>query len=147
MSNQPILIVEDEHIVAEDIKQTLISLGYRVVGIAASAEEALEKVAKDKPQLALMDIKIKGKIDGIETASLLYQNYGVPVVYLTAHADDETLSRAVKTSPYGYILKPFDEVELKVCLQLAFHKICREADGSLTEDQISIKHSPDSSAA
>src|SRR5690349_20087451 len=106
-----ILIVEDEGIVAMDLQFTLEKLGHKVVGVVASGEEAVRRVTEDQPNLVLMDIRLKGKIDGFEAASQIQSKFDVPVIYLTAHAYKSTLARAKVTEPFGYILKPFEERE------------------------------------
>lgn len=117
-----ILIVEDEGIVAMDLQFTLEKLGHKVVGVVASGEEAVRKVTEDQPNLVLMDIRLKGKIDGIEAASQIQSKFDVPVIYLTAHADKSTLARAKVTEPFGYILKPFEERELSINIEIALYK-------------------------
>src|ERR1035438_308824 len=104
-----ILIVEDEKIVAMDIAGGLKSAGYLVSGIVSSGKEAIDLVEKNPPDLILMDIRIKGDIDGIQTAEIIQGHHDIPIVYLTAFADENTLSRARITAPYGYIIKPFDK--------------------------------------
>ena len=108
-----ILIVEDEQIVAADIQSILERSGYRVVGIAARAEEACDLAAACVPDLVLMDIRISGSVDGIEAARLIRRANDVPIVFLTAYTDHETLSRAKDIGPYGYIVKPFAERDLQ----------------------------------
>ena len=117
-----ILIVEDEQIVAFDIETQLERLGYRVVGTAASGEEALTKAAELEPDLVLMDVQIEGPIDGIEVARRIRRGREVPVVFLTAFTDVETLRRAKMVEPYGYIVKPFDQRDLDAAVQIALHK-------------------------
>ena len=117
-----VLIVEDERIVAMDLQQMLREFGYDAFAIASSADEALARAAERCPDLALMDIRIKGKLDGIETAALLKTRFGVPVVYLTAHADDGTLDRAKRTEPLGYLLKPVKAAELRSAVEVALYK-------------------------
>lgn len=118
-----ILIVEDEKIVAIDMKNMLENLGYKVTDIAISGEEALEKVDKDKPDIVLMDIMLNnGGMDGIETAHEIRSRYSIPVLYVTAYADEHTLERAKVTAPYAYILKPFEEKELHTTIQVALYK-------------------------
>src|ERR1035437_9908621 len=104
-----ILVVEDEKIVAMDIAGSLKSVGYKVAGIVASGKEAIDLVDQNPPDLILMDIRIKGDIDGIQTAEIIQSQHDIPIVYLTAFADENTLSRARITTPYGYIIKPFDK--------------------------------------
>ena len=114
-----VLVVEDESIVAHDLQQTLSGLGYDAFGIAASADEALARASERRPDIALVDVRIKGKTDGIKAAQALQERFGVPVVYLTAHADDATLERAKQTRPYGYLLKPVKPAELKSAIEKA----------------------------
>ncbi len=117
-----ILIVEDEPIVAKDLQQSLREMGYDAFAIASSADDAIKRAAERCPDLALMDIRIKGKRDGIETADILRQQFGISVVYLTAHADEVTIERAKKTEPYGYLLKPIRPAELRSVIEVAVHK-------------------------
>ena len=118
MVNQKILIVEDENIVAKDLQKRLMNLGYDVVGIVSTGEEAVKKVVATSPDLVLMDVRLKGEMDGIEAASALHFQHGVAVVYLSAYADNDTLKRASKTEPFGYILKPFEERELHTTIEM-----------------------------
>lgn len=114
-----ILIVEDELLIAKGLARKLIKLGYQVLGIVSSGEDALEQLKETQPDLILMDIVIQGNMDGIETAELIHQNYHIPIIYLTAYADDQTLIRATATEAYGYILKPFKERELHATISIA----------------------------
>jgi two-component system cell cycle response regulator len=122
MSLPRILVVEDEAIVAKDIETTLHTLGYSVPAIAASGEAAIEKAEALHPDLVLMDIRLKGPIDGVRAASEITGRLGIPIVYLTAHADQATLRRAKTTQPFGYIVKPFDERDLHAAVELALHR-------------------------
>jgi diguanylate cyclase (GGDEF)-like protein/PAS domain S-box-containing protein len=117
-----ILIVEDESIIARDLQFTLEDLGYDVPETANSGESALEKVPHINPNLILMDIRILGEMDGIATAKQILQQFDIPIVYLTAHADEDTLARAKLTTPYGYIIKPFEERELRTTIEIALYK-------------------------
>ena len=117
-----ILIVEDEKIVAMDIAGNLKSAGYEVLGIVASGKEAIELVEMSPPDLILMDIRIKGDIDGIQTAEIIQSHYDIPIVYLTAFADENTLSRARITGPYGYIIKPFDKLTAQTIIEISLYK-------------------------
>ena len=121
-----ILVVEDEGIVAKDIAQRLRALGYEVTGIVPSAEKAYAAVALVIPDLILMDIHLKGDIDGIEVAESLRQSHDIPVIFLTAFADVPTLERAKLSAPFGYILKPFEERSLHVHIELALVKHAAE---------------------
>jgi len=122
MSDIGILIVEDEVVVALEIEEALQSLHYQVVGSVTDGEEALRVIPELMPDLVLMDIRLSGEMDGIETAEKIFERHALPVVYLTAHSDRETLKRAVRTQPYGYLIKPFRERELFTTIEIAYHK-------------------------
>ncbi|HSU41346.1 MAG TPA: response regulator, partial [Polyangiaceae bacterium] len=117
-----ILVVEDERVVARDIEESLMRMGYDVVGLAASSTECLAHAEERRPDLVLMDIRIEGALDGIETARLLRSRFDVPVIFLTAYADDQTVARAKETEALGYILKPFRAGELKSAVEIALFK-------------------------
>lgn len=117
-----ILIVEDEGITAMDIKNRLENLGYNVPAIVSSGEDAVKKAKEVMPDLILMDIMLKGDMDGIEAAENIRSSLDIPILYLTAYSDDNTLKRAKITEPYGYILKPFSERELLVSIETALYK-------------------------
>src|SRR3989454_3181129 len=121
-----ILIVEDESIVAKDLQETLVNMGYDAFAVASSAEEAIARAAERRPDLVLMDIRIKGQRDGVETAKILREWFEVPVVYLTAHSDDATLKRAVKTEPFGYLVKPVNSAKVHGAIELALYKNATE---------------------
>jgi PAS domain S-box-containing protein len=122
MEPASILIVEDEPVVAKDIQMSLQRLGYRVPATATSGEEAIRKAGDTHPDLILMDIVLKGKMDGVETALQIQRSQDVPVIYLTAYADSHTLERAKITSPAGYMLKPYQANELRTTIELALHR-------------------------
>ncbi|MBE9145636.1 hybrid sensor histidine kinase/response regulator [Planktothrix mougeotii] len=122
MGDIKILIVEDELLIAKGLAKKLEKLEYAVVGIASSSESALQKVEETQPDVILMDIVIKGDLDGIETAKLIQEKFNIPVIYVTAYADDETLERAEETESYGYILKPFKEREVHAAIKIALKK-------------------------
>ena len=122
MSNTSILIVEDESIVALDLALQLQDLGYGVSGTAASGEQALQMAWQLTPDLILMDVRLQGKIDGIEAAALLRKGHDIPVIYLTSHSDSETVQRAAATAPYGYLTKPFQIKELHAGIEVAMTK-------------------------
>ena len=117
-----VLIVEDEPIVALDLKQEVENLGCEVVGVAESAEEALAATDTHRPDLVLMDIRIVGSLDGIQTARVLRNWYQVPSIFLTSYSDERTIARAAREMPYGYLTKPFQSAELKAALRVALHK-------------------------
>ena len=122
MSKIGILVVEDESIVAKDIQQSLKKLGYEVLGVCSTGEDAMEKAEQVKPGLILMDIMLKGEISGIEAADFVKQKLNIPVIFLTAYADSSTLSKAKVTEPYGYIIKPFKEIDLQTNIEIALYK-------------------------
>lgn len=117
-----ILIVEDESIIALDIQNSLVNAGYIVVAIATCADEALDLAAQFTPNLVLMDIRLRGEMDGVEVAEKIRREFHLPVVYLTAHADENTLRRAKITEPFGYILKPFEDRELITTIEIALSR-------------------------
>lgn len=122
MTKSKILIVEDELITAMDMKNRLEDFGYSVPFTVASGEEAIEKVEEICPDLVLMDVMLEGDMDGIQAAEQIHARFDIPVVYLTAYADDNTLQRAKITEPFGYILKPFEEKELLTIIEIALYK-------------------------
>jgi PAS domain S-box-containing protein len=117
-----ILIVEDQLIIAMDLKLTLEGLGYEVTGIAGTAEECFNFFEKEKPNLVLMDIMLSGGVDGISAAEGIHKKFDVPIIYLTAHSDNNSLSRANLTGPYGYIVKPIEERDLYTSIEIALHR-------------------------
>jgi len=117
-----ILVVEDESVTALDISNKLKDIGYVVTAIVDNGKDAIGQIEETRTDLALLDIKLKGKYDGIEVAERLRDDYNIPVVFLTAFADRETIKRAIETSPYGYIVKPVDELELRTVIEVALHK-------------------------
>jgi two-component system response regulator LytT len=123
-----ILVVEDESIVRKDIERSLTKLGYNVIGQADTGEKAIELAAQLKPDLALMDIMLKGEMTGIEAAEIIKGNTDIPVIFLTAYADEATLNKAKITEPHGYILKPFKEVDLHTTIEMALHKHKKEQE-------------------
>lgn len=122
MENINVYIVEDESIVAKDIQNSLKKLGYNVLGISNNGEDALKNISELEPDIVLMDIMIKGSMTGIDVAEKVKQEYSIPVIFLTAYADESTLSKAKITEPYGYILKPFKEVDLHSTIEMAIYK-------------------------
>jgi CheY-like chemotaxis protein len=122
MPSVKILIVEDEKISAMAIGKMLADLGYTLTGIAISGEEAIRKASDVQPDLVLMDIKLDGLLDGIETAETLNRLYNIPVVYITAYEDEQIFQRAKLTAPFGYMIKPFDERLLRINIEIAIYK-------------------------
>lgn len=123
-----ILVVEDEAIVAMDVEERLTGMGYEPVGRAGSGEQALELTRLKRPDLVLMDIRLKGTMDGIGAAELIRRQFRVPVVFLTAYSEDSTLERAKLAEPYGYILKPFEDSALRSAIEIAIHKHAAEEE-------------------
>src|SRR5450830_1257179 len=122
-SSKPrVLVVEDELIVARDIEQQLLDLGYACVGCVNTGELAVAHAEQLKPDLVLMDIQLAGAINGIAAAQQIRSQFALPVVFLTAFAADDVLARAKLTEPFGYILKPFSERELRTVLSMALYK-------------------------
>jgi two-component system, cell cycle response regulator len=117
-----ILLVEDEGLIARDLEDTLTRLGYRVSGIASEGAEAIEMARELHPQLVVMDVGLRGELDGIEAACAIQEQEPVPVIFLTGHSDTETLQRAVMTGPLGYLIKPFQEADLRCAIEVAIHK-------------------------
>ena len=134
MSRPRILVVEDENIVALDIKMRLQRLGYDIIATVATGELAVQKALETKPDLMLMDINLRGNIDGIETAQQIKQKLDVPIIFLTAYADEATIERAVGTQPFGYVLKPFEERELNLVIQVALDR--HQMEKRLRESEI-----------
>ena len=129
MASTKILITEDEGIVALDLQTTLEGMGYSVVGVASSGEEAIEKAAETQPDLVLMDIMLAGDMDGVTAAAQIHDNLHIPVIFLTAYADDHILERAKRAEPYGYIIKPFKEDrEVYIAIEMALHKLEMERE-------------------
>ncbi|MEH2210799.1 hybrid sensor histidine kinase/response regulator [Nostoc sp.] len=121
-----VLVVEDEYILAINLQETLESLGYVVLDIADSAEGAIAKATELRPNLILMDIRLRGETDGIQAAEQIWHHLQIPIIYVTGHSDKSTVERATLTSPFGYILKPIKEQELYVAIQTALNRYDRE---------------------
>ncbi len=128
MSKNNILIVEDEGIVAKDIQNSLKKLGYHVPLIVSTGEDAMQAVEESQPDLVLMDIMLKGSLSGIDAANVIKDRYDIPVVFLTAYADESTLAKAKISEPYGYIIKPFKEIDLHTTIEMALYKHAREME-------------------
>lgn len=134
-----ILVVEDEIIISEDIQKKLKKMGYSVPAVVSSGEDAIKKVKENNPDLILMDIIIHGEIDGIETVEKIHSFSDIPVIYLTAYADQTTLERAKITEPFGYLLKPFKERELLITIEMALYK--HKMEKKLKESEKRLKES------
>lgn len=128
MAKTSVLVVEDESIVAKDIQNSLKKLGYAVPSVENSGEDAIDAAGKYKPDLILMDIMLKGEISGIDAAEQIKNRYQIPIIFLTAYADESTLSKAKVTEPYGYIIKPFKEIDLHTSIEMALYKHSKEQE-------------------
>jgi CheY-like chemotaxis protein len=117
--NSKILIVEDDNLIAKDLEELLKGLDYNTLGIVSNGKDAIKITEEKKPDLILMDIVLKGELDGIQTAQIIKENYNTPFIYLTAYYDKEVLKIAQKTQPAAYITKPYEEKELQTAIQLA----------------------------
>jgi PAS domain S-box-containing protein len=137
MMEKRVLIVEDEAIVADDIRQTLQSLGFSIAGTAKSGEIAVATLEETRPDLVLMDIHLAGTMDGVQAAGEIHKASDVPIIYLTAYADKELLDRAKLTEPYGYIVKPYNERELHSVIEMALYKYA--LDKKLKESEERLK--------
>ncbi len=128
MEDTKILVVEDESIIGLNIKKKLKSFGYTVPAIVATGEEAIKMAEITFPDLVLMDVRLKGEMDGVDTAEKIRENFDIPIIYLTAYSDDEVLEKAKRTRPYGYIVKPFkaDDLHSNIEMALYRHKMEKE---------------------
>ena len=133
MEKAKILIVEDEAIIAMEVENQLQSLGYEVTSIVDTGEKAIKKAEEDKPDLMLMDIRIKGEMDGIGAAEEIRNRFGIPVIFSTAYLDQERIQRAKIVMPFGYVLKPIQERDLKVTLEMALYISKIDKERRLTE--------------
>src|ERR1700682_2592857 len=117
-----ILVVEDELITAQHLKQSLTRLGYHVIGVAASGAAAIQAAERDLPDLMLADIRLQGNLDGIQVAEQFERRWGIPTIFLTAMADSETLKRAQVIEPYGYLVKPFSSDDLHATIEIGLYR-------------------------
>ena len=134
MATTNVLVVEDESIVSKDIQLSLKKLGYNVVGAADTGEKAIELAREFQPDIALMDIMLKGDMNGVEAADVLRNELYIPVIFLTAYADEGTLTKAKVTEPYGYIIKPFKEIDLHTSIEMALYKHGKEKEKKQERD-------------
>jgi DNA-binding LytR/AlgR family response regulator len=142
-----ILIVEDDMIIAANLSMHLTSLGYEVTGIESRGEEALVHSKVNPPEVILMDIQLKGQIDGIETAKLIQQEMNIPIIFLTANSDDATFAKAKATNPYAFISKPFNKLDLErtIALAMQHHQmyqpapVIREAEPEMLGDRFFVR--------
>jgi len=145
MTRKRILITEDESIIAMDLEARLLDMDYEVVAVTSTGEQALRRTAELVPDLILMDIVLKGPMDGIETAKCIRAQFDIPIIYLTAHSDKPTLQRATVTEAYGYILKPFEDRELHTMIEVALykHRAERQIKESEARFRALIEHASD----
>ncbi|MDD2301943.1 MAG: response regulator [Eubacteriales bacterium] len=122
MNGKKIMVVEDEWVVADQICRNLKDLGYTVCSTASTGEEAISKAEADRPDLILMDIVLKGEMDGIEAAERINSQFNIPILYLTAYTNQEYIERAKQTGPFGYLVKPYKERDLYASIEMALHK-------------------------
>ena len=144
-----IFIVEDEMIIAANISLQLTNLGYEVTGIVPRGEEALLHIQENKPDIVLLDINLKGNIDGIETAELMQKERSIPIIYLTANADEDHFNRAKKTNPHAFISKPFKKLDLQRAIELTVNRlqteqgimeVMEDSPSFILSDCIFVKH-------
>jgi DNA-binding LytR/AlgR family response regulator len=135
--NNSILIIEDEMIIAANISLQLNHLGYEVTGIIPRAEEVLPQIQQHIPDILLIDINLKGKLDGIELAHLIQKKYKIPIIYLTANSDEAHFTRAKATNPYSFISKPFKKLDLQRAIELTLARIKEEQNGKKNLEQSS----------
>lgn len=137
-----ILVVEDEMIIGAKISMQLTSLGYEVTGILPRGEEAILHVADNRPDIVLLDINLKGKLDGIETAILLQQHGPIPIIYITANSDEATFNKAKSTKPYAFITKPFKQLDLQRAIELTISRMAENENGLPAEKKIEDEEQP-----
>ena len=125
-----VLIVEDELIIAEDLRRRLSSLGFRVTGVATTGEDAVLRVQETSPDLVLMDISLRGEMDGVEAAKMIREQTGTPIVYVTGHGDPETLQRANSTPGFAFVLKPVDDRAMQYIFELVLSRPLKSAPGA-----------------
>lgn len=128
MSKVKVLVVEDESIISKDIQHNLTRLGYVIAGSSATGEKAITLAKEEKPDIVLMDIMLKGDMNGIEAAEIIRREHHIPVIFLTAYADEATIEKAKISGPYGYIIKPFKEIDLHTTIELALYKHLKEKE-------------------
>ena len=142
MTKTKILVVEDETIVALDIKSALKKIGFEVTNTVTNHDDAIKSVQANKPDIILMDIHLENSKDGIETAQDIQKIENIPILYLSAFSDDETIDRAVQTNPLGYLTKPFKREELKTTIHLGLYKINKQNNQRATVDYFVKRNEP-----
>ncbi|OGT98620.1 MAG: hypothetical protein A2X80_09650, partial [Geobacteraceae bacterium GWB2_52_12] len=139
MNKASILIVEDEAIVAADLAGMLGRLGYGISGTTPRGEEAIDLARELRPDLVLMDIRLAGAMDGVEAAGIIHSELDLPVIFLTAHSDHATLERAKLTDPFGYLLKPFEDLGLETHIEMALYKHRDERKLRQAHDELELR--------
>lgn len=129
-----LLIVEDDMIIAAKISMQLTNLGYEVTGIVPRGEEAILHVEENKPDIVLLDINLKGALDGIETARIMHRNADIPIIYITANTDEATFNRAKETRPYAFINKPIKNLDLQRAIELTISRIAEQQTATIEEE-------------
>ena len=137
MAGERIMVVEDEGITSLMLQNSLKGMGYTVTSAVFSGKEAVRKAEQEKPDLVLMDIVLDGGMDGIEAAGQIHSRFSIPVVYITAYSDEKILSRIKATEPFGYIIKPIDERELRTIVEVALYK--HKMERKLRESEKELK--------
>lgn len=143
MDKAKILVVEDEPLIADDIEALLSDIGYKVTSVADNANDAIASIKKEKPDLALLDIKIEGSIDGVMLADIIQKEFGLPVIFLTSNADPFTIDKVKKLQPSGFIVKPFDERDLRSAIEIALHRPGNKPQSNTTDKDsryLFVKH-------
>lgn len=130
------MLVEDEIITATALKKSLENLGYAISAVVDSGEDAIAKAGEDKPDLVIMDITLKGEMDGIEAAKVIRSKFEIPVIYLSAHSEDSILERAKITEPFGYIIKPYQIRELHITIEMGLYKHKAETERKRLFDEL-----------
>ncbi len=138
MEKAKILIVEDEAIIAMEVESQLQSLGYEITSIVDTGEKAIKKAEEDRPDIILMDIRIKGEMDGIDAAEEIRSRFGIPVIFSTAYLDEERIERAKITMPFGYVLKPIQERDLKVTIEMALYVSKVDVERRKAEEDLKV---------
>ena len=136
MEKAKVLIVEDDAIIAMDLESRMKQLGYGVTAIVGYGEQAIEKAKEKTPDVVLMDIILKGEIDGIETAEEIRNQFGIPVIFITGYADKERLERAKLTYPFGFIIKPFNDKDLEITIEMALYVAKVDAERKQAEKEL-----------
>lgn len=136
-----VLLIEDDAVVGQDIKETLTSLGYHLAGWTAVGRDAVHLAEELQPDVVLMDVGLKGDMDGIQAATAIHERLSVPIVYMTGYRDENTLHRAVCSEPAGYLVKPFEEIELRCAIEVAVHR--HRAETAMREREVTLQRTAD----